>query len=98
MKWLNQIEIIWGRAIGTESEQNMERVQRLTQTQISELTQIINYNKSSFAEGKRAQAILMLNRNTEYNDIQMFTGYSHRHVFTLRKTYLTKGLVAIKDK
>jgi transposase len=76
----------------------VEKVQRLSQDQITELSEIINNSKSSFTEGKKAQTILMLNKNNDFQDIKMFTGYSKRHAFTLRKIYLTDGLDAIKDK
>jgi transposase len=76
----------------------MERVQRLSQAQITELSGIINSNQSSFAAGKKAQIILMLNGRIKTEEIQMLTGYSRRHLFTMRKAYLTQGIEAIKDK
>jgi len=76
----------------------MKRVPSLSSTQIDELSGIINCNKSSFTEGKKAQAILMLSREKSLEDIRMVTGYSKRHVFTFRKAYFTQGLGAIKDK
>lgn len=76
----------------------MARIQCLNQMQISELSRVINCSKSSFKEGKKAQTILMLNGGTKSEEIKIFTGYSRRHAFTLRKTYLEQGIGAIKDK
>ena len=76
----------------------MERAVRLSQNQITELAGIIKNNKSSLVEGKRAQTILMLNGATKAQDIKIFTGYSLRHAFTLRKAYLKDGLKVIQDK
>lgn len=76
----------------------MERVQRLNQAQITELSRVINSSKSSFTEGKKAQTILLINKNSDRQDIKMLTGYSERHAFALRSAYLAKGLEAIKDK
>ena len=77
---------------------SMERTQRLSQAQISELSGIINSNTSSFAAGKKAQTILMLNGGAKPEAIAMLTGYSRRHTFELRRAYLTQGVAAIKDK
>ena len=76
----------------------MERIQRLSKAQITELSGIINSNKSSFTEGKKAQAVLMVNTGKEPEDIAMLTGYSRRHAFALRIAYIKYGLKVIKDK
>ena len=79
-------------------ESTMKRVQRLNQAEITELSGIINSNKSSFTEGKKAQAVLMVNVGTRFENIAMLTGYSRRHAFALRKAYIKNGIKAIKDK
>ena len=94
----SQIEIIICGDEWDEKREYMERCLRLTEAQIKELSEIINSNKSTFNEGKKAQAILMINRGTELKEIKMFTGYSRRHAFTLRKSYLAFGLEIVKDK
>lgn len=66
--------------------------------QISELVTVIKSSKSSSKEIKKAQAILMLNDQSSSEIIKRFTNYSIRHAFTLKRSYLTNGLEAIKDK
>lgn len=81
-----------------QKKRSMNKCERLNKAQIAELFEIINSSKSTFNEGKKAQAILMLNKKTEADEVKMITGYSRRHVFALRKAYLVRGLDSIKDK
>lgn len=76
----------------------MERCRLLTNTEITELTGLIQSNESSLTEGKKAQCILMLNQHLPAQNIELITGYSHRHAFHLRKIYMAAGIKAICDK
>jgi len=72
--------------------------QKLTQKQIQELEEVILQGKSSGPEVRRAQAILLVNRETAAATVTTLTGFSRRHAFTLRRRYLQIGIAALRDK
>lgn len=47
---------------------------------------------------ERAQAIIMLDANTEHITIALLTGYEREYTFKLRKKFLQHGIIAIEDK
>jgi len=71
---------------------------KLKQNQIKELRNIINDNGSSSREVKRAQAVIMIDKEKDIEDISEITSYRRRQIYDLRKLYLEKGIIAIKDK
>lgn len=72
--------------------------QKLTQKQINELNEIIQAGKSSGPEVRRAQAILLVDKEVEAATIAAMTGYSRVHAFTLRRRYLIDGISTVQDK
>lgn len=76
----------------------MKRCQKLNQKQIKKLKDIIKDKESSNKEIRRSQAILLIDKGTDYQTITTLTGYHRRQIFDLRKNYLNQGIKAIKDK
>ena len=75
----------------------MDKCRKLTNQEQSELQIMVGDSKSSGREARRAQAILLLNSDTDIKTIIAFTNYSRRQIFDVRKNYLNQGLIAIKD-
>lgn len=75
-----------------------DKCKKLNNNQIRELENIINHSQSSGKEVRRAQAVLLLDKEENITAIKSITSYSRRQIFDLRKNYLEKGLKAIKDK
>lgn len=75
----------------------MRTLPRLTPAQFVEVKQFSETTKD-VKELKRAQAILLLNANNEQSFITGLTGYSRSQIFSLRKLYQTKGLVALQTQ
>jgi len=73
------------------------RGQKLKQKQENELQLIIKTSKKA-DEVKRAQAIILLDRNFDVKSITALTGYQRRQIFSLRKNYLQKGIESLTDK
>lgn len=71
---------------------------KLTGEQRQELEAIIRRRGSGSAEVRRAQAVLLVNDETETSVVTTLTGYSRRHAFTLRRAYLRQGRDALRDK
>lgn len=76
----------------------MERCQALTKKQISELTCFIREKDHSLKEGKRAQAVLLLDKKVSEEIIEAATSYSRRRIYFCRQIYLREGLKALLDK
>lgn len=76
----------------------MEKCDKLTLKQIRELQGLVSDPKSSGREVRRAQATLLLNEEVAIKTIVLQTFYSRRQIFDLRKNYLNKGIIAVKDK
>lgn len=74
------------------------RCPKLNKKQKTQLQNIINDNGSSSREVKRAQAVIMIDKERSVEDISEITGYGRRQIYDLRKLYLEKGITAIKDK
>jgi transposase len=73
----------------------VKKYEKLKQNQISELNYVIVSPKSNSVEVRRAQAVLLLNKD---DDPCMITGYSRRQCFNIRCAYYSKGLDGIEDK
>lgn len=76
----------------------MSKTSKLTPSQKDELNQIIQKYDSKGPEVRRSQAIILLDSRTDIEIIKRFTGFSRKHIFTLRANYLKRGLSAIIDK
>jgi transposase len=76
----------------------MRKCQKLDKKQQNELECFIKDKNHSSKEVKKAQVVLMLDKEITLNIIKNLTGYSRRRSFSIRKQYLEKGLLAIKDK
>lgn len=76
----------------------MKRCDKLTTKQKEQLQSIINNSKSSGLEVRRAQAVLLLDAQTNIEAIIALTNYSRRQIFDLRKNYLKAGITVIQDK
>lgn len=76
----------------------MKKCQKLTTKQKKELQDIISKSQSSGKEVRRAQAVLLLDAETDVKVITALTKYSRRQTFDLRKNYLNQGISAIQDK
>lgn len=76
----------------------MKRCQKLDQKQQNELGCFIKDKNHSSKEIKKAQVILMLDKEIGLDIVKNLTGYSRRRSFAIRKQYLAKGLSVIEDK
>lgn len=76
----------------------MRKCPKLDQKQRHELECFIKDKNHSSKEIKRAQVVLMLDKEFDPSTISRLTGYSKRRSFSIRKDYLTKGLATIEDK
>lgn len=76
----------------------MDKCKKLNSKQIKELQSVICDSASSGREVRRSQAVLLLNDETKIKTIIAQTIYSRRQIFDLRKNYLNKGIITIKDK
>lgn len=76
----------------------MKKCPKLTPKQKQELQEVVNDAGSSGKEVRRAQAVLLLDQDTDIQMIVSLTTYSRRQIFDVRKNYLDKGIYAVKDK
>jgi len=76
----------------------MRKCKKLDKKQENELECFIGNKNHSSKEIKKAQVVLMLDKELALNIIKNLTGYSRRRSFSIRKQYLEKGLPAIEDK
>ena len=74
----------------------MERRQKLTNEQWTELQHVIKSSKNA-DEVRRAQAIILINDHAPLSAITALTGYQKRQIYTLRSNYLEKGIDTIID-
>lgn len=74
------------------------KCQKLYQKQQDELKCFIKDKNNSIKEIKKAQVVLMLDKELKPDIISNLTGYSRRCLFDIRKKYLISGLLAIEDK
>lgn len=71
---------------------------KLTTSQIETLKNLISHNESSSREVKRAQAIIMIDKERATPEISELTGLGRSQIFGLRKQFLLSGIIAIQDK
>ena len=76
----------------------MRKCLKLNQKQQNELEIFIRDKNHSSKEIKKAQVVLMLDKELGINTTINLTGYSSRQCFDIRKRYLKKGLAVIEDK
>ena len=70
---------------------------RLTSKEVQELRDLVRVSKKS-TETKRAQAVMLLDRMADMQDICVLTDLSRSQIFYLRKRFLAEGIRALKDK
>lgn len=70
---------------------------RLTHTEVAELRQLTQTGKHS-AETKRAQAVLLLDRMADPQDITLFTDLARAQIFGLRRRFRAEGIAVLTDK
>jgi len=71
---------------------------KLSNNQESVLRNVVYLNKHSSREVKRAQAIILIDKEIDVSTITMLTGLERSQIFNLRSNYLKNGLTAIEDK
>lgn len=76
----------------------MRRCQKLNKNQIKELNKFIDDSNRSGREVRRAQAVIMINKNVSIFTITALTKYKRRQIFKLRNNYLKHGLSTLEDK
>lgn len=76
----------------------MKRCQKLTAIQSLELQKVIENNRRSAREIKRAQTVIMVDAEADGATIAALTGYNRIYAFRVRKLYLKGGIKAIEDK
>lgn len=76
----------------------MGRAKKLSAKQLGQLKLTINDSQCSGREIKRSQAILMVDRNADIEDITDMTGFGRSQIFELRKKYIEQGIGSIRDK
>jgi transposase len=74
----------------------MKRSPKLTTEQMSELNGMIQ--KGNGGEVRKCQAVLLVNQESNGATIGMLTGYTEKHAYKLRRSFLHDGIDAIKDK
>lgn len=76
----------------------MKLCPKLTNNQIQQLQEVTKDKKYSARETRRAQAIIMLDAESDPATLNILTGFKREYVFRIRKNYLVHGLKAIEDK
>lgn len=71
---------------------------KLSQKQTKELQEFIHRDNRTSKETKRAQAIIMVDKEIAVADIAALTGLGRSQIFNVRKRYLAYGLEIIEDK
>lgn len=71
---------------------------KLSLKQVAELRNIIYRNDHSSREVKRAQAIILVDKEIDIPTIASLTGLERSQIYNLRRRYLKIGLSAIEDK
>lgn len=74
------------------------KARKLTETEIHTLKHLIADKTKTKAETCKAQAILLVNRDRELEEITEMTGYGRSQVFELRKRFLREGVGILVDK
>lgn len=70
---------------------------RLDKQQIKELSNFICQSTRSGKEIRRAQAVILLDKETKPKEITAITGIQRSQIFNIRKNYSEKGLDILKD-
>lgn len=71
---------------------------KLTEEQLQELSKFIADKERSGTEIKRAQAVLLIDKDETIDRINLLTGYHRRQTFGLRRKYLKLGVKGIISK
>ena len=76
----------------------MKRRAKLTVEQVTELQQRVKNKESASVEIRWAQAIILVNGETDGVTIKSVTGFDKKHAFKLKKKYQEKGIKGITAK
>lgn len=76
----------------------MKKCPKLTLGQIQELNDLISSGESSGREVRRAQTVLLIDKETDIGVVSSLTGYKHRRSFEIRREFLEKGIISLMDK
>lgn len=71
---------------------------KLNEKQARELRNFVLLNEHSSREVKRAQAVILVDKEIKLADIFTLTGLGRSQVFNLRRLYLRRGIVALEDQ
>ena len=71
---------------------------KLSPQQLQELDLYKANKECTATELKRILAILLIDRQSSSELITTMTGFNYKYAFAIRKKYITKGLVALKDR
>jgi transposase len=71
---------------------------KLNQKQTDELQVLIEGRDTPGPVVRRAQAVLMVNGETDAFTVKALTGFSRKHSFTLRANYLKAGIETLQDR
>lgn len=74
------------------------KARKLTGDEIRTLQHLIADKTKTKAETQKAQAIFLIDREREMEEITEMTGYERSQVFELRKRFLKEGVGSLKDK
>lgn len=76
----------------------MKRSVKLSEKEIQVLEGVIKDKTSTLLELKRAQVVMLVDGEAGSFTIQKLTGYSEKHAYAIRRSFLEKGVESIRDK
>ncbi len=74
------------------------KCRKLNKKEISELHAFVLSNDHSSRETKRAQAVMLVDKENSLEDIAAITGLGRSQIFNLRRQYLKHGIGTLADK
>lgn len=74
------------------------KTRKLTEEEVRILKYCITDKTKTKALTQKAQAILLIDREREIEEITEMTGYERSQIFELRKRFLTEGISSLDDK
>lgn len=72
--------------------------QKLKQSQVKELEEIVEDVSRKSPEVRRAQAVLLINEGISVSSVCRITRFSKTRIFAIRGAYVSKGADALRDK
>lgn len=74
------------------------KCRKLNKKELAELRAFIQDNERSSREIKRAQAVMLIDKENDLDDITALTSLGRSQIFNLRSGYVQRGLHALKDQ